>query len=107
MEGQLDNQGEVVKVFDLQSASEVIEKLELDDLFRLKRLIENRLDRISRQYRNRLLGQFSPGDRVRFKTSSGEEMTGIILRINQKTVSIDTGDGMGWWKVSPGLLEKI
>jgi hypothetical protein len=50
------------------------------------------------------LRQFVPCDRVRFKTPYGEEKTGTVIRVNQKTVSVSTGESEGWWKISPGLL---
>ncbi len=45
------------------------------------------------------------GDRVSWDGEDGMVRTGIIIRLNQKTVSVETGDN-GYWNVSPQLLRK-
>jgi len=55
--------------------------------------------------RKNQLRQFYPGDRVRFRTPYGEEKVGTVIRVNQKTVSVSTGETEGWWKIAPGFLK--
>ena len=44
-------------------------------------------------------------DRVSWDGVDGTVRTGIIIRLNQKTVSVKTNDN-GYWNVSPQLLRK-
>lgn len=46
---------------------------------------------------------FYRGQKVQFKSRTGELVNGRVDRINQKTVSLTTTDGR-IWKVSPSLL---
>ena len=45
------------------------------------------------------------GDRVTFSNKAGREISGIITKINQKTVAIKTANE-GNWKVSTSLVKK-
>ena len=49
---------------------------------------------------------FQRGDRVSFEDRYLQTQVGVIVRINQKTASIDTGDGMVW-RVSFSLLRHV
>ena len=49
---------------------------------------------------------FQKGDRVSFEDSHLQTCIGTIIRINQKTASIEADDGRGW-RVSFGLLRHI
>lgn len=51
------------------------------------------------------MSQFHVGDSVSWNGNDGIVRSGIIIRINQKTVSVRTRDG-GYWKVSPQFLRK-
>ena len=98
---------EITKLADEKTAEEVIDSLSLDDLRFLNQLIVERINHIVRFERGMQLLNFSPGDRVRFTSSHGEEMVGTVMRVNQKTVSVSTGEADGWWRISPGLLTRI
>lgn len=84
--------------FDLDSLSE-------QQLRHLNHEIVRRLQAISAARRTSALAAFRVGDRVAFDADHGA-VTGIIVRINQKTASIETDEGRGW-RVSPGALSKI
>jgi len=49
---------------------------------------------------------FQRGQKVAFEDKHLRTQVGIITRINQRTASIDTGDGL-LWKVSFGLLRHV
>lgn len=49
---------------------------------------------------------FQRGQKVSFEDRHLHTQVGVITRINQRTASIDTGDGMVW-KVSFGLLRHV
>ncbi|MEZ5653140.1 MAG: hypothetical protein R3E87_21610 [Burkholderiaceae bacterium] len=51
-------------------------------------------------------GDFQRGDRVSFEDRYLQTQVGVIVRVNQKTASIDTGDG-GNWRVSFALLRHV
>lgn len=92
-----------VKIFDRVSAVEAIKRLGEDDLLFLNQLIIERLKLISQAKSTSLMAAFNIGDQVSFRASDGQEIKGVVLRLNKKTVSIDTGDGHRW-NVAPGLL---
>jgi hypothetical protein len=96
---------EIVKLLDKDSAVETINKLRYEDLRFLNRLIVDRMNLMVHIKRQSQLSQFNLGDRVSFQTPYGEKKTGTVIRINQKTVSVSTGDDENWWKVAPGLLK--
>lgn len=87
-----------MKKIDLDSMSE--EKLRF-----LNREIVRRLEFYSSIKRRSQLMSFRIGDRVEFDADFGI-ISGTIVRINQKTATIETDDGRGW-RVAPGLLRKL
>ncbi len=86
-----------------EAAAEAIRQMNEDDLRYLNRLIVERLKLIAQARSTILLAQFNVGDRVRFKTPTGEHKTGVIVRLNKKTVTISTDDSQHW-NVCPGFL---
>lgn len=97
-----------LRIIDRDSAINAIEKLQEEDLRFLNHLIVQRLKHLHQVRQTRLLGQFYKGDRVKFRSPDGnEELNGIVIRVNKKSVSIDIGDGKGWWNVSPALVSLI
>jgi len=95
-----------VKIFDRVSAVEVIKKLDEEDLRFLNELIVERLNLIFQAKATTSMARFSKVDRVGFVTSDGQPVEGVVVRLNKKTVSVDTDDG-GRWKVSPRLLKLL
>ena len=89
-----------------EAVVEAIRQMNEDDLRYLNRLIVERLKLIAQARSTVMLARFSVGGRVRFKTPTGENKTGIILRLNKKTVTISTDDGQHW-KVYPGFLTSV
>jgi hypothetical protein len=71
----------------------------------LNRVIVERLNDLSRARRKLQLMAFKVGDTVEFE-AAGEFVEGTIVRLNQKTATIETSEGRGW-RVSPQLLRKI
>jgi hypothetical protein len=82
-----------------------LDKMSEQQLRQLNREIVSRLQMISAVRRTTALAAFRVGDRVAFDADHGT-VTGIVVRINQKTASIDADDGRSW-RVSPGALNKI
>ena len=91
------------KLENREGAAEAIRQMGEEDLRYLNRLIAERLKLISQARSTVLLARFSVGDRVGFQTSTGERKTGVILKLNKKTVTIRTDDEQRW-NVYPGFL---
>lgn len=53
---------------------------------------------------------FRPGDKVSFTGRHGQELTGTVKKLNQKTASVEVPSGIPGcpqtWRVSPSLLKK-
>jgi hypothetical protein len=49
---------------------------------------------------------FRCGDKVSFEDRYLQTQVGVIIRINQRTATVDTGDG-GSWRVGFGLLRPV
>ena len=49
---------------------------------------------------------FQQGDTVTFEDRDGRAITGVVVRVNQRTASIGTGDG-GTWRVPFQLLRHV
>jgi hypothetical protein len=47
---------------------------------------------------------YQRGDRVYFTTKNGDKVMGVVDKINQKTITVNTVTSI--WKVSPSLLRK-
>lgn len=83
-----------------------IDHLTEDELVDLNHRIVERL-RFFRQARaHQAMLQFKIGERVCFRTDSGELVTGTLTQYNRKTVSIVTDAGHRW-NVSPALLQRL
>ncbi len=50
--------------------------------------------------------EFQPGDTVTFKDRDGWSVTGVAVRINQRTATFGTGDG-GSWRVPVHMLRHV
>ena len=95
-----------VKIIDRVSAVEAIKRLNEEDLRFLNRLIVERLKLISQARATTLMISFTKGDRVGFRAPDGRALSGMVLRLNKKTISIATDDGHQW-NVAPALLHLI
>ena len=82
-----------------------LENLSEAELRELNRDVIARLRFYSETRRKMQLMAFKVGDRVEFETEQGI-IDGIVIRINQKTASVDADDGRSW-RVSPHFLRKV
>jgi hypothetical protein len=75
------------------------------ELVDLNRRIVERI-RFLRQGRCReSMAEFIVGDRVSFQPERGVEVTGTIVRLNRKSVTVAASDGVQW-RVAPTFLRK-
>lgn len=67
--------------------------------------IVNRLNALQRQRTMQSMADFRPGDVVRFQTDECE-ITGVLIRLNKKSVTVHTENG-NRWNVAPQLLTLV
>ena len=83
-----------------------IDQLTEGELRVLHRRITDRIRMLSDLRQRHQMIAFHVGEKVMFATQDHEMIFGVILKMNQKTVSVLSEDGTRW-KVSPGLLKKM
>ncbi len=98
---ELDNTEAIIK-----RHGPFVDSLSLPELRIVNRMVVERIRLIQKAGTLYSMSQFHAGDRVSWKGSDGSTQTGIIMRLNQKSISVNTGDG-GYWNVSPELLNKV
>lgn len=84
----------------------LVNSLSEDELYALHNGIVERLRVLQRQRAQQDMGQFRLGDVVRFTASDGREISGVLIRLNQKSVSVHTDSG-NRWTVSPAFLTLV
>ncbi len=60
---------------------------------------------LQRQRTIQSMADFRPGDMVRFQTDE-REITGVLIRLNKKSVTVHTENG-NRWNVAPQLLTLV
>lgn len=81
----------------------VLDLLTEEELVQLNHVIVQRLRLMQLRAHGQMLN-FRVGQRVRFTSSTGQTVQGVIARHNRKSVTVVTSDG-AQWRVSPGFLE--
>jgi len=83
----------------------LLRNLTFHELTLLNRFVVDRIKLMQKAGALVSMAQFRVGERVTWDGSDGIIRSGIIIRLNQKTASVLTGEG-GYWTVSPQLLRK-
>ena len=91
--------------FDRMGAGEEIKKLDEEDLRFLHQVITERLKLMAQAKNTLLMADFHVGERVSFQGTDAKIKSGVVIRLNKKTVSTRTDDGH-LWNVHPCLLER-
>lgn len=81
-----------------------IESLSLEELLELNKRIVRRIEYLHSLKTRAHLDRFEIGDRVNFQ-SEGRPVEGVVVRVNQKTLSIKTKDT--YWRIHPRFLTKL
>ncbi len=76
-----------------------------EELIELNRKVIERLRFIRDAKAHHQMLDLQPGDKVSFTSELGKKVTGTILRLNRKSVSLCAEDGHHW-RVSPSLLTR-
>jgi transcription antitermination factor NusA-like protein len=82
-----------------------IDSLSYEELRALNRRIVERLKYMDHVRNLMQVMDYRVGDEVTFNGSDGNEISGIVSKLNKKTVSVITKSGEQW-NVSPQLLSK-
>ena len=88
---------------DTKRIEDFIKCLGEEELVYLNRLIVERLKLIDQAKSTSEMAKYGIGERVQFEDSGGTTVTGRIIRLNKKTVSILTDDRRRW-NVAPVFL---
>ena len=97
---EIDNTEQIIKRHE-----KFVENLSLPELRIVNQMVVERIRIIQKAGTIMYMSKFHIGDRVAWNGRDGSRRTGIIVRLNQKTASINLSDG-SQWNVSPHLLEK-
>lgn len=81
----------------------LIEKLNFFELSILNRMVVNRMKLINKAEALIAMSKIQVGDWVSWQSDNGTIKKGLVIRLNQKTVSVKV-DERGYWNVSPDLL---
>jgi len=81
-----------------------IEQLTLPELVAINKKVVERIRYLHSLKTQSQLDRFQPGDRVGF-LNEGRLVEGVVVRVNQKTLSVHTSDGYRW-KIHPHFLTK-
>jgi hypothetical protein len=88
----------------MSSMQDMVNRMSENDLMLLNQIIVDRLNVIQRMNKLNVISQFSKGDTVSF-SRHGIKHIGVVEKLNQKTISVTTSDGLRW-NVTPELLIK-
>jgi len=94
-----------MKQTDSRRIEEFIKSLNEEELRYLNRLIVERLKLISQAKSTKEMAKYNIGDLVEFQDNEGDIVSGRIIKLNKKTVSILT-DGNQRWNVAPVFLRR-
>lgn len=81
-----------------------IEKLTLEQLLDLNKRIIHHIKYLHSLKTRAHLDRFEISDRVTFQ-NEGRPVEGIVVRVNQKTLSVKTNDT--YWRIHPRFLTKL
>lgn len=76
------------------------------ELIELNRRIVERIRFLRNGRCQETMAAFNVGDRVTFHPPDGSQVAGTVLRLNTKSVTVVTADGIQW-RVGPTLLTKM
>ena len=85
---------------------EFIKDLSEEELVYLNRLIVERLKLISQAKSTFEMAKFNIGELVQFEDNDGKTISGRVIKLNKKTISILT-DERQRWNVAPVLLRSV
>lgn len=91
--------------YSLEQVDNILDKLSEEQLIALNKKIIERIRILHKARQLCSMSKFSAGDLVYFM-NNGRKVSGVIIRLNQRTVTV-TVEGGAQWNISPSLLMKI
>ena len=85
--------------------AELINEMPQDALITVHNMIVERLRLLQRQHAQQTMSRFRIGDTVCFNTNDGRTITGILVKMNKKSVTVHSEGGHSW-NVASQLLTK-
>ena len=86
----------------------ITECMTVDQLRALNKVVCTKINKEQRQKVQQQMVNFKVGENVSFKGKQGQHITGTIVSLNKKSVSLkNCSDGSHGWRVNPGHLKKI
>ncbi len=83
-----------------------IDHLTVDELLELNDRVCRRIDELRAKQNREAMALLRPGMQVKF-TNGGEEIIGVLLKRNQKTVLIASENGERHYKVPAGVVSPL
>jgi hypothetical protein len=75
------------------------------ELIELNHRVIERIRALRQERLRSTMTEFKLGDQVSFQPECGHEVNGTIVRLNRKSVTVATAEGVQW-RVAPVLLKK-
>ena len=91
---------------DTKRIEDFIKNLTEEELFYLNRLIVERLKLMSQAKSTFEMAKFNIGELVQFEDNDGNTITGRVIKLNKKTISILTENHQRW-NVAPVFLKSV
>ena len=83
-----------------------VDSLSLEQLIHLHDKIAHRIWQLQQAAYSGKLQEFQIGEKVRFRNEHGETVSGIIIRVNKKSLTVRTDTGNEWY-VHPWAVTKV
>ena len=83
-----------------------IDRLTESELAELNHRIVQRLKFLESMHHHKEMLKFTVGDRVSFDAPGRGRLTGVLVKCNQKTVTVVSDSGQRW-NVTPSIISKI
>ena len=97
---EVDNTNLIIRKFE-----PLIKDMSMHELGILNKMVVDRIRLMRKAGALISMAQFNIGDRVSWNGSDGVVRTGIIMRLNHKTASVNIGN-KAYWNVPPQLLRR-
>jgi len=98
------NRNNLSKFGTLSKVRDLIDHLSEKELMMINQLVVEKLKYIQKSSSLKAMSNFIVGDRICFERND-ELVTGVVKKLNQKTISIETDEGIGW-NVAPSFLKR-
>jgi small-conductance mechanosensitive channel len=85
---------------------EILKKYSIEELIVFHRVLGDNINEMIKEKARNTMVNFSFGEEVYFINKCGHRIEGKVERFNQKSISINTWDGV-LWRVHPSLVKKI